>query len=140
VILYAESSAVLRWLLGVPDGEAVRKALASADHVLTSALTSAEVARTLRRLREIGDLSAVAHDRAWVRYRAAAAHWDVYAVTDRVLARVEERFPSEPLRTLDAIHLATAVQFSLEASSVAVLSTDRRLRDNAIGLGLTVAP
>jgi predicted nucleic acid-binding protein len=138
--LYAESSAVLRWLLGANGGESVRQTLASAKVVVTSALTTAEVARTLRRLRETGEIDGPAHDQAWLRYRSALAHWDVYAVTDNVLARVEERFPAEPVRTLDAIHLSTAVQFSLEASPLTVLSTDLRIRENAIGLGLSVAP
>lgn len=48
--VYAESSAVLRWLLGAEDGERVRAALADARAVISSALTAAEVARTLRRL------------------------------------------------------------------------------------------
>jgi len=138
--LYAESSAVLRWLLGAPQGEAVRAILARGDLVVTSALTTAEVARTLRRLRETGDLDSAMHDRAWLRFRAALAHWDVYAVTAGILSRVEERYPAEPLRTLDAIHLSTAVQFSLEASPLTVVSTDRRIQINAAGLGLAVAP
>jgi uncharacterized protein with PIN domain len=33
--LYAESSAVLAWLLGEPDSEVVRARLADADEVLT---------------------------------------------------------------------------------------------------------
>jgi predicted nucleic acid-binding protein len=140
VRLYAESSAVLRWLLGAPDGDTVRALLAKAEIVATSAITPAEVARTLRRLAEAGDLDRGAHDRAWLRFRSAASHWDIYAVTHSVLAQVEERFPAEPVRTLDAIHLATALEFSLTVSPLAVVSTDRRLRDNAAGLGLAVAP
>jgi uncharacterized protein with PIN domain len=39
VNLYAESSAVLAWLLAEPDGEVVREALATAQLVTASELT-----------------------------------------------------------------------------------------------------
>jgi len=47
--LYAETSAVLSWLLGEPDGEAVRGALMSADEVLVSELTLLECHRAFVR-------------------------------------------------------------------------------------------
>ncbi len=137
---YAESSAVLRWLLGAPDADEVGRVLADAERVVTSAITAAEVGRTLRRLVATEDLTPENRDRAWVRFSAAVAHWNVYAVTDGVLTRTVEAFPVEPLRTLDAIHLATAAQYGAEVGSLTVVSTDDRLRQNAVGLGLVVAP
>jgi predicted nucleic acid-binding protein len=50
-IVYAESSAVLRWLLGDALGAEIQTVLASAEAVVSSALTSVEVARSLARLR-----------------------------------------------------------------------------------------
>jgi hypothetical protein len=44
------------------------------------------------------------------------------------------------VRTLDAIHLATAVLFSLEVTAPVVLSLDAPIRDNARALGLVLAP
>lgn len=138
--LYADSSAVLRWLLGTPDADALGAALAGAQMVVTSALTSAEVGRTLRRLVATAVLEPGAGDRAWERYSAAAAHWHLYAVTDGVLARAAQPFPREPLRTLDAIHLATAALFALEVIPPTVLSVDQPVRDNAQALGLAILP
>ena len=140
VVAYAESSAVLRWLLGATDAEAIAGELGRADRVVTSALTTAEVGRTLRRLVATDDLRPDGRDRAWVRFTAAAAHWSVYAVTDSVLSRAAESFPAEPIRTLDAIHLATAAQYNAEVEALTVVSVDDRLRQNASGLGLGVAP
>ncbi len=139
-VAYAESSAVLRWLLGATDGEVIAAALGGADRVVTSALTTAEVGRTLRRLVATDELQPGERDRAWVRFIAAAAHWSVYAVTDSVLSRAAESFPAEPIRTLDAVHLATAAQYSVEVEALRVVSVDDRLRQNASGLGLGVAP
>lgn len=137
--LYAESSAVLRWLLGADDGAAIREILASAEIVVSSALTSVEVGRTLQRLVAGGAIKPQARDSAWARFSAAAAHWHLYAVSDTVLERAAQRFPQEPVRTLDAIHLATAALFSLQVAPPVVLSVDRQVRDNAEALGLGVA-
>lgn len=138
--LYAESSAVLHWLLGTPKAAQVQKLLADARIVASSALTPAEVGRTLRRLAASGEVEPEDRDRAWARFCAAAAHWQFYAVTDAVLSRVAEPFPDELLRTLDAIHLATALRYSAEVRPLAMLSLDRRIRDNARELRLAVAP
>ena len=138
--IYAESSAVLRWLLGHPDAAALQAALSSASSVVTSALTSLEVSRCLRRLTVLGHITDAERDRVLSTYAAAARHWKVHTISDSVLARAGEAFPIEPVRSLDAIHLATAVMFASEVALAAVLSTDERVRDNAEALGLDVAP
>ena len=138
--VYAESSAVLRWLLGAADAPVLQDLLANARVVVTSSLTSTEVARTLRRLVATGVMQPQAGDASWVRYSAAIAHWHCYGVTDAVLARASQPFPREPVRTLDAIHLATAAFFALELTAPTVLSVDHQLRANAQALGLSVMP
>ncbi len=138
--LYAESSAVLRWLLGTADAPVLQDALANAQVVVTSLLTSTEVARTLRRLVVTGVIETQVGDGSWARYSAAIAHWHFYGVTGAVLARASQPFPQEPVRTLDAIHLATAALFALEVAPPIVLSVDRQLRNNARALGMNVLP
>lgn len=138
--LYAESSAILRWLLGTEDAASLQDALMGANVVLTSTLTSAEVARTLRRLVAAGEIEPRAGNRSWDRYTAARAHWNLYAISDPVLERASQAFPREPVRTLDAIHLATAALIALEVTPPVVLSVDRQLRANVRALGLDVLP
>ncbi len=137
---YAESSAVLRWLLGAEAADEIGRALGGAKRVITSAITSAEVGRTLRRLVATQELGPDARDQAWVRYSAAVAHWNLHAVTDDVLARTVESFPVEPIRTLDAIHLATAAHYAATVAPLTVISVDDRVCRNATGLGLAVLP
>jgi len=137
--LYAESSAVLRWLLGAEDSEVIRSCLIAAETVVTSALTAAEVGRTLERLCATDSLDRVQRDRAWASFSAAAAHWQIYAVTQPILERAREPFAIEPLRTLDAIHLCTALEYGRQLRPVAMLTTDARLRDNAKACGIAVA-
>lgn len=139
-IVYAESSAVLRWLLGHADATKVQSTLSSAATVVTSALTTVEVARTLRRLTALGQISDADRDRALATYAAAARHWKVHAISDPVLGRAADPFPIEPVRSLDAVHLATAVLYDREVALDGILSADGRVRDNAAALGFAVAP
>jgi predicted nucleic acid-binding protein len=138
--LYAESSAVLEWLLGTERGASVRTALAAAPGVIASELTTAEVARTLRRLTATGQLTPEQRAESYGLYLAAAAHWTFWAVDNGILSRAGEAFGVEPVRTLDAIHLATAAAFSAEVEAVVVCSLDHRVRLNAKALGLDVSP
>lgn len=138
--VYAESSAILRWLLGHTHAPAVQSALASASSVVTSALTTVEVGRSLRRLSALGQLSAADRDQLLATYLRAVGHWNVHAVTDAVLDRATAPFPNEPVRSLDAIHLATAILCQREIRLATILSTDERVRDNAKALGFDVSP
>jgi predicted nucleic acid-binding protein len=62
----------------------------------------------------------------------------VVAVTDAVLARVRRPFPVEPIRTLDAVHLATAELLGEPPPLMTIVTRDGRVRDNAEALGYAV--
>ncbi len=59
----------------------------------------------------------------------------IVAVTDGVLARVRRPFPVEPIRTLDAVHLATAELLGEPPPLITVVTRDVRVRENAQALG-----
>lgn len=63
---------------------------------------------------------------------------EVVLVTDR--GRAEDGFPNEPVRTLDAIHLASAIFLRQVFPDLVVLSTDERIGVNAELLGFETAP
>jgi len=44
----------------------------------------------------------------------------------------------EPVRSLDAIHLATVETIDADSSLVAVVTRDRRVRENALAMGYAV--
>ncbi len=140
MIVYAESSSVLAWLLGEPTAEEVRTILAGATRVVTSSLTAVECARGLARGRLTGRLALKDELSALRLLDVAISNWDVHEVTDRVVRRARGRFPVEPVRTLDALHLATALLFVEHLGSVAVLSHDERIRANAAQLDLGPLP
>ncbi len=138
--LYAETSAVLAWLLGEPEGEAARDSLARADVVMTSDLTLVECDRVLIRAQVSGEISetAVADRRAVL--NAAAANWHLLGVGRAIVERARRPFPGEPIRTLDALHLASALVARAAVAGLAVLSLDERIRTTARQLGFQVSP
>ena len=140
VTLYAESSAVLSWLLGQPLGDAVCRSFQRAAGVFTSDLTLVEADRTLHRLAAVGELDL--GDAAAVRARLedVAATWVIHRITPRVVDRSRGAFPREPIRSLDAIHLATALVIRDVQPNLSVLSLDQRIRENAAALGFEVTP
>jgi uncharacterized protein with PIN domain len=140
IVVYAESSAVLAWLLDEPGQTAVVATLASADQVVTSALTVIECSRALARARETKRLKPAEELAALRLLDQAAASWNILDISDRVAERARGAFPHEPVRTLDAIHLATATVFADALGALRMLSLDERVRANADALGIALSP
>jgi predicted nucleic acid-binding protein len=138
MMLYAETSAVLRWLLRQEHGELVRLELARAERVAASQLTPLECRRVLARLTPELD----ANSNATLRQMLfdAVRRWVLVEIDQPVRDRAGEPFPLEPVRALDAIHLATCMEIERALGPVTVLSVDQRMRDNALRLGLRVVP
>ena len=135
MIVYVESSAVLAWLLGEPTAGLVRRVLGSAERVVSSSLTAVECARSLARGRALGRLGARDELAALRLLDVASRNWDVHELSDRVLTRARMAFPVEPVRTLDALHLATALLFLEGLGRIGLLSFDERILANAAPLG-----
>ena len=135
-VRYIESSALVAALLE-HDAEAL-KSLRAGARLVTSALTLAEAARALVRAR-IGEQLTPDAERAAVRaLRRFERRCYVVAVTDDVLARVRRPFPVEPIRTLDAAHIATAELLGEAPQLMSIVTRDHRVRENARVLGYAV--
>ena len=138
--LYAESSAVLAWLLGEAAGSQVRELLASADLVIASDLTLVECERVLIRAVALGEIAeAEAADRQ-ARLNAAAVHWNLLRIGGEIVDRARRPFPEEPVRTLHAIHLASAIVARSAIAGLEILSLDDRIRGAARRLGMPLQP
>ncbi len=138
--LYAESSAVLAWLLDEGSATDVRRLLAAADIIVASDLTLIECDRVLLRAAALGELSeAEAADRR-AHLTLAASHWQVLRIGAEIVDRARLPFPGEPIRTLDAIHLAAALAGRAAIAGLAILSLDTRVCTAAKRLGLQVVP
>ncbi len=138
--IYAESSAIVAWLFGEKRGEAVLEVLSSADHVAASDLTLLECHRALIRSSCSGHITeGDAADRLSV-LEATAVRWHHFRIAGEVVERCSRPFPVEPVRALDAIHLASALVARSAMPGLCVLSLDERVRENAKALGFDLIP
>lgn len=138
--LYAESSAVLAWLLGESTGGEVCRILERAELVITSDLTRVECERALVRAAALCDLEEGDLQDRRRTLGAAAVSWHALTLADEVLERSRRAFSTEPVRTLDALHLASALVARSVLPELAVLTLDGRIRANARELGFEVLP
>ncbi len=139
MIVYAESSAVLAWLLNEAERESVRLVLAGALRVVTSRLTIIECSRALDRSRVRGRLDEGAVLAAHRLLAEASAGWVIMDIVGEVVTRASRPFPREPVRTLDALHLASAAIYHESLGTMAMLSLDERIRANWTALGFDLA-
>lgn len=137
--VYAETSAVLAWLFAQEGGGRVRETLAGASQVVASRLTLIETRRVIRRAEREARISAVQAADLLALFARAASTWVVLEISAEVARRAEEGFPREPVRTLDAVHLASALVLRRAFPDLAVATADERVRVNSQQLGLTLA-
>jgi len=138
--IYAESSAVLAWLLGEVAGRRVRELLGRAELVLASDLVLIECDRVLIRAVTLGEIDEATAAGRRAHLNAAAAHWHMYRVSLDIVERARRAFPVEPVRTLEAIHLASALAVRSVIPGVELLSLDDRIRRAGEQLGFRLQP
>ena len=128
-MIYMDTSALVKLIVQEAESADLRQWLADAedrDH-LTSALGRVELMRTALRS---GDAEIVANAQ-----RILSQHLDILAVTDEVIEMAETIGP-DSLRSLDAIHLASAAQ--LGDALTAVVAYDNRLIEGCRNLDYPV--
>jgi len=140
VNVYAETSAVLAWLLGEADGPRVREVLSGSALVAASDLTLVECDRVLIRAVALGEINEAAAADRRAHLNAAAAHWHVWRLTSEIVDRARRPFPKEPIRALDALHLASALTVRAAIPALELLSLDDRLRRSGEQLGFRLRP
>ncbi len=123
---YVDSSALVKLVIPEPESDALRTELARWESHATSAIARVEVVRACARVDE--------------RARPIAEHLiaalDLIAVDDELLEEAARVAP-KALRSLDAIHLASAVLVGTALG--VVLAYDERLLEAAQAAGLPVA-
>ena len=137
--LYVETSALLRALL---EGErSIEAVLVDPDTTLVASILSVvEAHRAIARGAREGRLSpseARAAERGLAAFETAT---DFRQMDGAVVHAARQGFPVEPVRTLDAIHLATVWLFRATRRDLVLLSCDGRVRRNAEAWGVPVLP
>lgn len=134
---YIETSALLAAILD-RNPEAVGAIRADGLRI-ASALTFAEAGRVIVRGARAGVLSPRKQQAATRALRAFERRCHVVAITPEILSRVRLPFPVEPVRTLDAIHLATAEALGEPPILVTIVTRDARVERVAKALGYSTA-
>ncbi len=125
---YLDSSALVKLAVEEPESAALRRYLRRRRPLVSSALARTEVLRSLL----------LEGEEALARGRSVLDRVDLIRVNDRILNAAATLLPVE-VRSLDAIHLATAQQ--LEADLGRVVTYDERMLNAATQLGIrTAAP
>ena len=138
--LYAESSAVVAWLLKERAEASVYDQLVRAEAVVGSDLTLIECDRTIWRAVSAGSFGEGDVDGVRTRLASVAEHWTVLPISPDIVERARGRFPDALIRTLDALHVASAIHARMAFPDLAMLSLDERVRRVARSVGLPVLP
>jgi predicted nucleic acid-binding protein len=125
-VTYVDSSAIVKLAVSEPESKALRRDLSGRTPLVTSALARTELARALLPL----------GPEAVGRGDEVLRRMQLLRVNDRVLTEAGTMQPAE-LRSLDAIHLATARQ--LGPSLKRVVTYDARMADAARAIGWSVS-
>jgi predicted nucleic acid-binding protein len=125
-VTYLDSSALVKLAVREPESDSLRRYLRRRRPFVSSTLARTEVARALLPLGV--DAVARGHD--------VLSRVDLIRINDRVLNAAGALLPTE-LRSLDAIHLASAQQ--LGGDLAAVVTYDERMAAAAVALGWRVA-
>ena len=136
IVVYVESSALID-VISDDDPEAALALRSRDDMFVTSVLTVIEVERRLIRMRAE---DAQLEREMRVRFNELSPYLQLKPIEAKVIARAKESFVVEPVRALDAIHLATMLVLVEDLKWCAVLSNDRRVRENVVAYGLTLLP
>lgn len=136
---YLDTSALAKWYLNEPGSEAFVLFLQGLNSAVISSLSQTEMRSLLSRRRRMGDLSAELEsllfaaflediDRGWLQ---------CYPLDDARFAEASTliaRYPEQPLRTLDALHLTLAAQAGIPmlATADAVMAETASLMGFAV--------
>jgi uncharacterized protein len=139
-VIYLDSAIVLKLFVNETDSDQWRSRIAPLADLCTSSLVFPEVKCALRRKVQSGFLNVSGQKRVWQEFQQLVETGAIQVfpigadVIDTCMDLLDELQPQIGLRTLDAIHLATARLIQ----TTAVATADARMRDGASALRIPV--
>jgi len=135
---YFDSSAVVK-LYVKERGRGVVLRLLRRHEVVASAILPIEIRAALRRRAAEDAIESSRLAAALEQLTTDRAQWNLIAVSAAVLQRAEQIVASHAVRTLDAIHIASAQEFGSRLRvRLPFISADRRQLEAAAETGLSV--
>jgi predicted nucleic acid-binding protein len=139
--MYLDSCIIVKLLVVEPDSDFFVRSL-EGQRLVTSELAQTEVFSALLARERAGKISAADRRLAWKEFRARVENGEIKfeplnsIVLRKAIHCLEHCHPPAPLRTLDAIHLATADL----CQDFPLVTTDGRLADVARKMNIEVFP
>lgn len=143
MILYLDTSALVKLCVAEPGSDAVAKAAGEAAAVATHLVAYAEMRAALAKAVRMGRLAPAALDRLVADFELIWASLDVVGVTEPLVRRAGDLTAQHGLRGYDGVHLAAALSLQELAGSGAKVgfgAFDLALRTAAATHGLAVFP
>lgn len=130
--LYLDTSVVLRAVIESGLTPEVERKITDAEFLVTSRLALVESSRALLRARHVARVSETQLVDAQREIDAIWARCEIWELTPLICAAASQVAPLRPLRTLDALHLATYLVARRRIEGLELLTVDDRLRDAAL--------
>jgi predicted nucleic acid-binding protein len=135
---YFDTSALVKRYVKEAGSSATRRLLLR-FRFLSSAVTPVEALSALSRRRACGDLTPRDVLAIRARLHKDRAYWELVEVSERVLRQAEELVQNTDVRTLDALHIASALMFQAASGlTIPFITSDAKQRDAAQAMALTV--
>ena len=137
-VAYFDTSVLVKRYLD-EEGSTHTRSLIRRHRVVSSVIAPLEAISALSRRQAAGLLSAAGFAASRARLLKDRDHWELVDIDERVIEHAVELIPSTRLRTLDALHLASAMYFQRRSGNrVPFVTSDALLRDAAKRLSLQI--
>jgi uncharacterized protein len=141
VILYLDTSSLVKLYVEEEGSEAVRSQVSRAGVVATSMIAYVEARAAFARKHREGGLSEDECDRVVDEFRREWGTYLAVEVSEAIVTVAGDLAEGHDLRGFDAMHLASALALRDKMQSSVVFScADRRLTEAAGALGLDIMP
>lgn len=134
-----ETSALLRALLE-NDTELFEIIRSFGRALITSRLTQIEAERTVLRVQQTQSVDKKKLQELRRRLHEFFSVTSFIQVDESVVDRACEPFLVEHVRSLDAVHLSSALLYLRRIGDVVMVSCDKQIRENAAAYGMAVVP
>lgn len=121
------------------EGSGLTRRLLQRFRFLSSAIAPVEAMSALCRRRASGELMPRDFLAIRARLHKDRAYWEFVELGEQVLRHAEELVQKTDVRTLDALHIASAVMFQAASGlTIPFITSDAKQRDAAQAMGLTI--
>ena len=137
-LAYFDTSVLIKRYVEEP-GSAYARRLMRRYHLLSSVITPVEAVSAVARRYRAGEVTRTHFDAIVARMHADRLYWDLVELGAGVLEAAERLVLQTPVRTLDALHIASALVLRMESEAALPFATaDARQREAADQVGLKV--